>query len=179
MRADSLGFPITLDVAGAAVLIVGDPDDADAARKRSLLEAAGAVVRQVSPADFRDDDCAGARLVLLTRRDPTQAAAVAAAARAHGALVWCSDQPAACDFAMPAIARLGSLTLAIATGGGSPALASRLRARFEEALGDTFARFVTALSERRRGRNLAARRADLDGFELSIAARYPDWFTKT
>jgi siroheme synthase (precorrin-2 oxidase/ferrochelatase) len=179
MRADSLGFPITLDVDGAAVLVVGDSDDADAERKRRLLEEAGAQVRQVAPAHFRDEDCDGARLVLLTRRDRAIATRVAAAARARGALVWCSDEPAACDLAMPAIARLGPLTIAIATSGGSPGLASRLRVRFEEALGETFARFVTALGERRPTQDVAARRADLDGFSLDVRVGYPDWFTKT
>jgi siroheme synthase (precorrin-2 oxidase/ferrochelatase) len=178
MRAESLGFPITFDVDGVAVLLVGDADDADAARKRLLLEEAGARVRAVAPDDFRADDCDGVRLVLLTRRDPAAAATVAAAARARGALVWCSDDPAGSDFAMPAIARLGPLRLAISTGGGSPSLASRLRALLEAQLGDTFARFVTALAARRRQGDVAARRADLDGFDLELRARYPDWFTR-
>jgi siroheme synthase (precorrin-2 oxidase/ferrochelatase) len=174
MRADAFGFPITLDVEGADVLLVGADDDA--ARKRDLLLAAGARVRVVTPAAFVDADCAGARLVLLTAREPALAANVARAARAQGALVWCSDDPARSDLAMPAIAQLGPFRLAIATAGRSPSLASRLRARLEEQLGETFARFVTALGERRPGGDVAARRADLDGFDLEVRARYPDWF---
>jgi siroheme synthase (precorrin-2 oxidase/ferrochelatase) len=78
---------------------------------------------------------------------------------------------------MPAIARLGPVTIAVATSGASPSLASRLRARIEEQLGETFARFAAALGARRKGGDIASRRADLDGFELEIRARYPDWFT--
>jgi siroheme synthase (precorrin-2 oxidase/ferrochelatase) len=177
MRADSLGFPLLFDVDGHAVLLVADAGDADAARKSALLTAAGAQVRTVTPDAFADADCDGARLVLCIRRDPALAARVAAAARARGVLVWCSDDPARSDVTMPAIARVGPLTIAIATGGASPSLASRLRARIEEQLGDTFARFVTALGARRRAGDIQSRRADLDGFDLELRPRYPDWFT--
>ncbi|MCU1280472.1 MAG: hypothetical protein JWM53_4018, partial [bacterium] len=67
MRGDAPGFSITLDVEGQAVLVVGD--DADAARKRALLEEAGARVLQLPPAAFADDAVDGARLVLLSARD--------------------------------------------------------------------------------------------------------------
>jgi precorrin-2 dehydrogenase/sirohydrochlorin ferrochelatase len=176
MRADSLGFPLTFDVAGRPVLIIGDAGDVDGAKKRALLEAAGAQVRALAPDDFTDADCDGACLVLVVKRDPAVAARVAAAARARGVLVWCSDDPGRSDVAMPAIARLGPLTIAIATAGASPSLASRLRALLEERLGAPFARFVTALGERRRAGDLASRRADLDGLELELRVRYPDWF---
>ncbi|MDB4967552.1 MAG: putative Precorrin-2 dehydrogenase [Myxococcales bacterium] len=186
MRADDRGFPISFDVAGARVLLVGTDDDA--ARKRALLEEAGAAVSQVAPADFSDAAAASARLVLYTGHDAALAARIFAAARAQSALCWCADAPEQSDFAMPAVARLGQARFAIATGGGAPALASRLRAAVEEQLGDEFARFVAALAElraqvqqeepdfeRRRARLTAA----LDGFALEIRARYPDWFTST
>jgi siroheme synthase-like protein len=183
MRAESLGLPITLDLEGARVLLVGD--DEDATRKLALLRDAGADVVQVAPASFADDDADGARVVMLTAHDFALAVRVAAAARARGALVWCSDAPEHSDFAMPAVARLGQARFAIATGGGSPALAARIRVAVEEQLGDAFGRFVAALAdlrarvqreepdfERRRARLTEA----LDGFALELRARYPDWF---
>ncbi|HEX4461941.1 MAG TPA: NAD(P)-dependent oxidoreductase [Polyangia bacterium] len=177
MRAESLGFPLTFDVDGAVVLLVGAADDADTARKKALLEDSGARVRQVAPETFVDGDVDGARLVLVTTREPALAARVATAARARQVIVWCSDDPAQSDVAMPAIAQLGPLRIAISTGGGSPSLAGRLRGLFEAQLGARFGRFVAALAERRkRHDDAAARKADLDDLELTLTTRYPAWF---
>src|SRR5882724_9556731 len=106
MRGDAPGFPINFDVDGQVVLVVGDDDDA--ARKRELCEEAGARVTQLAPGAFSDGAVDGARLVLLTTREPALAERVSAAARARGVLVWCSDDPGRSDLAMPAIARLGT-----------------------------------------------------------------------
>jgi precorrin-2 dehydrogenase / sirohydrochlorin ferrochelatase len=183
MRADALGLPITIDVEGARVVIIGDDDD-ERARKLSLLKDAGADVMLVAADDFDDDLVDGAKLVMLTNRDAALAAHVSSAARSAGALVWCSDEPEHCDFAMPAIARLGQAQIATATGGSAPALASRLRAEFEAQLGDRFAAFVAELAklreavqrdepdqEIRRTRLNAA----LDGFQLVLRVQYPEW----
>ncbi|HEY2745675.1 MAG TPA: NAD(P)-dependent oxidoreductase [Polyangia bacterium] len=175
MRGDAIGFAITLDVEGQAVLVVGD--DADAARKRALLEDAGARVTQLLPDDFADAAVDGARLVLLSARDAALAARVSAAAQARGVPVWCSDDPARSDFAMPAIAALGPVRIAVSTSGGSPTLAGKLRAIFEKQLGERFGDFARALARRRAAHTIDERRADVDGFELDIAARYPDWFS--
>ena len=129
--ARRLGFPITLDVEGQAVLVVGD--DADAARKRALLEDAGARVTQLAADDFVDAAVDGARLVMCSAREPALAARVSAAARARGVPVWCSDDPERSDFAMPAVAQLGPVRLAVSTSGGSPTLAGKLRADLREA----------------------------------------------
>ena len=174
MRGDAVGFAITLDVEGQAVLVVGD--DADAARKRALLEDAGARVTQRAPGDFADGDVDNARLVMLSTHEPTLATRVTAATRAHGVPVWCSDDPARSDFAMPAVAQLGPVRLAISTAGGSPTLAGKLRAIFEKQLGERFGDFGRALARRRAGHSIDERRADLDGFDVELRVHYPDWF---
>ena len=174
MRGDAVGFAITLDVEEQDVLVVGD--DADAARKRALLEDAGARVTQRAPGEFADEDVVGARLVLLSARDPALAARVSAAARACGVPAWCSDDPARSDFAMPAVAQLGPLRITISTAGGSPTLAGKLRAIFEKQLGERFADFARALAKRRGGRTIDQRRADVEGLDVDIRVRYPDWF---
>jgi uroporphyrin-III C-methyltransferase/precorrin-2 dehydrogenase/sirohydrochlorin ferrochelatase len=174
MRGDASGFPITFDVDGAEILLVGV--DEDAARKRELLQEGGAHVRQIMAHEFSDAALDGKRLVFVTRRDPALAERVFLAARARGVPAWCSDDPAHSDFAMPAVARLGPLRIAISTAGGSPALAAKLRALFEHHLGQRLANFTRALTGRRKESDIAGRRADLDGFDLEIHARYPDWF---
>jgi len=174
MRGDAVGFAITLDVEEQVVLVVGD--DADAARKRALLEDAGARVTQRTPGEFVDGDVDGARLVLLSAREPALAARVSAAARARGVPVWCSDDPARSDFAMPAVAQLGPVRLTISTAGGSPTLAGKLRAIFEKQLGERFGDFGRALARRRAAHSVDERRADLDGFDVELRVHYPEWF---
>jgi siroheme synthase-like protein len=183
MKAGATGLPITLDLDGRKVVLVGAPDDPETARKRALLADAGAQVTE--SARFVPAALDGARLVMLADRDPAQAAIVFAAAQARGVLCWCADQPACSDLAMPAIARVGAARFAISTSGRSPTLASALRAAIEQALGDGFARFVDALGELRErvqkdepdpARRRAALAQAIDGFRLELAARYPDWF---
>jgi siroheme synthase-like protein len=177
------GLPITLDLEGAQVVLVGGGDEAE--RKGELCVEAGAELRRIDDgAAFRDADLDGARLALVTARDPALAARVHAAARARGILCWACDDPARSDLAMPAVARLGAARVAISTSGFSPVLAARLRAAIETALGERFTRFVEvlgALRERAKSEPDATRRratlqAAVDGFSLEIAARYPEWF---
>jgi uroporphyrin-III C-methyltransferase/precorrin-2 dehydrogenase/sirohydrochlorin ferrochelatase len=182
VRADALGLPITFDVEGAAVLVIGEGEEAD--RKVSLLGEAGAGVEQVAAFDPALLD--GKRMALLCMIDPGLAATVHRVARARGVLFWACDVPEHSDFALPAIARLGPARIAVSTSGSSPALAGRLRETIESALGERFARFVEALGaarERVRAEEPASfeRRRDqlralLDGFELELRVRYPDWF---
>jgi siroheme synthase-like protein len=203
MDTYSRGLLVALDVAQATVVVVGGDEEAERkiellldgeARVRVLAEAptariagwAAAGLLEHAARPFSPGELDGARLVLVTPRDPALAAAVAEAARARGVLCWACDDPAASDLAMPAVARLGAARVAISTSGRSPFLAGRMRAALEAALGDTFARFVEALGERRalaraeepdRARRRAALEALLDGFELELRVRYPRWFT--
>lgn len=174
MRGEAMGFAVTLDVEGQHVVVVGD--DADAARKRALLEDAGARVTQVDADGFVDAIVDGARLVLCSVREPEVAARVSGAARARAVPVWCSDDPEQSDFAMPAIAMFGPIRITVSTSGGSPTLAGKLRAIFEKQLGERFADFGRALGRRRLTRTMEERRADLDGFDLELTARYPAWY---
>ena len=183
MKPTARGLPLTLDVEGMRVILIGPPADEEVARKRALLEEAGALVEEQAELDAAR--VPGARLVMLCVRDRALADRVQAEALSSGVLCWCMDEPARSDFAMPAIARLGPAQISVATSGHSPALGSRIRAALEDGLGVLFARFVEQLGElrarvqaeepdvqRRRSRLHQA----LDGFQLEIRARYPDWF---
>jgi precorrin-2 dehydrogenase/sirohydrochlorin ferrochelatase len=79
------------------------------------------------PREYRAGDVARTWLVLVTTDDRAVNAEVAAEARRRGVWVNCADDPAHCDFALPAVLRRGLLTVAVSTGGTSPAMARLLR----------------------------------------------------
>ena len=132
-------YPVFLDLTGLPVLVVGGGPVA--LRKATGLFEAGAAVTVVAPdvvdgvaeiatverRAYATDDLTGMRLVFTATDDPAVNAQVAADARAAGVFVNSADDPDNCTFILPAIARRGSLTVAVSTGGVSPALASRLR----------------------------------------------------
>jgi precorrin-2 dehydrogenase/sirohydrochlorin ferrochelatase len=83
---------------------------------------------------YETRDLEGARLVVTATGIESVDAAVAADARARGIWVNAADQPADCDFILPAIARQGSVSVAVSTDGKSPALAASLRDRIASLL---------------------------------------------
>ena len=111
-------------------------------------------VVEVRERPFEPADLDGARLVVTATGRADVDAAVAAAATAAGIWVNAADQPDDCSFILPAIARNGPLTVAVSTGGASPALARRLRDRAGALLTDD----VVALAA-----DLQARRAEVRG----------------
>jgi precorrin-2 dehydrogenase/sirohydrochlorin ferrochelatase len=159
-------YPMMVHLAGRRCLVVGGGRVAE--RKVRLLLDCGATVRVVSPVvsatldalaesgeirlsrrRVRPADIAGAFLVFATTDDPAVNARVAALARKAGGLVNVADDPAACTFQVPASFRRGDLTVAVSTGGGSPALAKRLRQRLEATVGPEYEAFLAALRELR------------------------------
>ena len=71
MRIEARGLPLSLDLEGQKVLLVGKCD-AETARKREFCIEAGAMVQAEHA--FSAADLDGARLVLLAERDPKLAA---------------------------------------------------------------------------------------------------------
>jgi precorrin-2 dehydrogenase/sirohydrochlorin ferrochelatase len=70
---------------------------------------------------------AGSQLVVTATDDPAVNAQVAADAKAARIWVNSADDPDNCTFILPAVARAGRTTVAVSTGGASPALAQHLR----------------------------------------------------
>ncbi len=77
------------------------------------------------------------------------AAACAAMARSVGVLVNVEDRRELCDFHSVAELRRGDLLLTVSTGGRSPGLAARIRARLAELFGPEWATRTEALGARR------------------------------
>jgi len=142
-------YPVTLQLDGRLCVVVGGGPVA--LRKAQGLRAAGARVRLVAaelavPAEelggmevsirpYREGDLAGAFLAFAATGDRTVNAAVVREARRGGILVGVADAPEEGDFALPALLRRGDLTVAVATGGKSPALAALVRDHLAAQLG--------------------------------------------
>lgn len=135
-------YPVFLDVEGKDVLVVGA--GAMAQEKVEGLSAAGAAVTVVAADLFADADVEGRALVVAAADESTGARVAAAARRAN---VFCNvaDVPQHCSFILPAIHREGPITVAVSTGGASPALAQWIRGKVGELVGPEHARLAERL----------------------------------
>lgn len=150
------GYPMELDLRGKLALVVG-LGRVGRRKARGLVEA-GAIVVGVDPAGgevegvgvraeaYRTEHLEGVRLaVAAASREVNRQ--VVADARRLGIWVNSATEPDSGDFRVPAVWREGPLTLTVATGGASPALAARLRDRAARAIGPGAAALAGALAE--------------------------------
>lgn len=165
-------YLIALQLDGARCVVVGG--GTVAARRIATLLESGARVEVISPEadptvralavagritwqarEYEAGDLAGARLALAATDDPAMNQQVAEDARAAGIWVNVADGSAHGDFSIPATLRRGALALAVATGGGAPGYARRLRAQLERVIGPEYG-VALALYARARPAILAA-----------------------
>lgn len=175
MGIDADLYPVSLIVADRPCLVVGA--GRVAARKIASLLSCGADVTVVAPEahvalgllaqdgvftrlqgpylkvhlrPYREGEAADFRLVVTATGDPVVDAAVFRDAEDAGVWVNSADDPDRCTFVLPAVTRDGSVTVAVSTGGASPALASWLRGRIAEALGPGLGQLAEILDDARR-----------------------------
>lgn len=158
-------LPLALDMSRLSVAVVGRGEVVS--KRLALVDQSGAVdvavyapgagpeLRAAAGDRWRDGlpDAAaliGARLVIVAGLVRAEAEAVASAARAAGALVNVEDVVELCDVHLPALVRRGDLTIAVSTGGKSPALARRLRRHLERAFGPEWGQRLEELAAVRR-----------------------------
>lgn len=194
------GFPLTLDVRGYPVLVLGG--DEEAAEKTERLLESGAKVTVVAPAlhdklkqlaasakivhrgrHFRETDLESAVLVLNTvRGDKEFSRSLFAKAREKKFLLWSVDYPEASTVSMPAVVASGHVRVAVSTSGQAPALSGFMKEDLERILDRDFAAFVDWLGllreqakanepEAEKRRTLL--REALDGFRLLGKVQYP------
>ena len=151
--AKSRLYPAFLILEGKLCAVVGG--GRIATRKVHSLLAAGARVVVISPAlhidlqtllvkgliehiphNYAAEHLTGASLVFAATNNPEVNRQVAHDAHNLRLLVNVADDPDGSDFHVPATISHQDLTLAIATGGGSPAFARYVRELVEQALGD-------------------------------------------
>jgi siroheme synthase-like protein len=132
-------LPVILNLTGKRCLILGDNEEAR--RKADQLAAQGAEVElQRSP--FRPGDLEGFYLAVAAGPDRSLNPMIASEARRRGVILNCLDDPEHCDFFFPSIHQQGDLIIAVSTQGTCPALAVRIRQRFEREFGPEYARFL-------------------------------------
>lgn len=139
-----------------------------AARKVEGLLAAEAQVKLISPtltpdlqllADinkitflprpYQEGDLFGAFLVIAATDDAAVNQSVWREAQQRGCLINVVDDPQHSNFIMPAVVHRGEMSIAISTGGSSPALARRLRERIENLIEPEYGPLTEVLAELR------------------------------
>jgi precorrin-2 dehydrogenase/sirohydrochlorin ferrochelatase len=159
-------YPLFLEISGRRCVVVGGGNVAK--RKVERLLACGARVEVVGKvlipeiealrrageivhrdADYDSDLIHGAFLVIGATDSDGVNERIARDARALGIPVNIVDDPARCDFILPAVVERGDLVIAVSTGGRSPALAGKLRRELEAAYGPEYAVLLEILGELR------------------------------
>ncbi len=157
-------YPVFLEVRDRHCVVCGG--GSVALRKVEALLRAGASVAVIAPevcpelqtmaADrtitvmeraYRDGDVDGAFVVVAATDDRDANRRIAEAARQSHCLVNAVDDAACSDFIVPSTVHRGELTIAVSTGGRSPALARKLRTRLETQYGEDFAELVTLIGD--------------------------------
>ena len=178
-------YPISLELHQRRCVVIGG--GAVAERRVEGLLAVGADVTVVSPdvtpalaraaatgrlrhvaRPYRTGDLAGASLTPTAVDHPAVTAAVADEARARGIWLNAADDSAHCDFMLPAVVRRGVLTVAVASGGASPALTRALREHLDGTLGPEWAMLGELASAARRDLRAAGRSANPEAWRRAL-----------
>lgn len=165
-RANSGFYPAFLDLRGRNVVVIGGGEVA--LRKIESLLATGAVVKVIAPEmhpeieelfvqgavagerrPYARGDLAGAMLAIAATSDADVNRLVSEEAMGLNLFLNVVDSPSASTFIVPSVIRRDDLTLAISTGGLSPALAKRIREKLEETLVPEYGAFLRLLGSLR------------------------------
>ncbi len=159
-------YPLFLEIQGRLCLVIGGGPVAF--RKAAALLRCGAKVTVVSPSlsaglkrmsrkkkirwiprRFSRSDLSGMELAVSATDDPQINRLAAREAGRRRVWINVVDQPRLCSFILPSVVRRGKLTLAVSTGGASPALAQWIRRDLEARYGEGFSRLLAAAGRKR------------------------------
>ena len=166
--------PIFVEMKNRRCLVVGGGTVGE--RKIAALLEAGATVTVISPEmteniarwfqnklieviarRYQPGDLSGYELAFAATGDARVNTEVFTEGRRRGVWVNSADDPKHCDFILPSVLRRGDLTIAVSTGGGSPALARTVREELETHLGAEYEQLAKLAAEAR----IEARRRSL------------------
>ena len=157
-------YPIFVELQGRPCLVIGGGREAQ--RKVEGLLAADARVTVIAPTltgdlqrlladghieyvlrEYREGDLEAYDVCMVATDDGAVNAQVAAEGKRQRVWVNAADDPANCDFILPAVIRRGAVTVAASTSGTSPALARRLREELEAYLTEEMPALAELLAE--------------------------------
>lgn len=143
---------------GADVAVIG-PEVGDSVRR---LADGGMITWHER--EYRSGDLEGVFIAIAATDDEMVNRVIADEARERGVLLNVVDARDLCTFIAPAVARRGDVTIAVSTGGASPALARRFREELSRSRLIEYADLAPLLSEVR---------ADLK--RMGISVRRDQW----
>ncbi len=160
-------YPVHLAIEGQLCMVIGG--GSVATRKVESLLPCGAVIRVISPVagdrivelaeagllewqqrNYHQGDLQGAKLVFAATDSQDVQDRIVREANGSGILVNVVTRPEACTFQVPASLRHGDLLITVATGGGSPALAARIRQELEQIYGPEYGQLVALMAQLRK-----------------------------
>jgi siroheme synthase-like protein len=183
MPVEALQYPVNLVLEGRRCLVVGGGPIA--IRKVRGLLACGAEVHVIAPAveaelaalpvtidrrPYQEGDVAGFWLAVAATNDHDVNAAVYRDGERLHVWVNSADDPMSCSYTLPSVVRRGPITVAVSTGGHSPALATWLKARIEADLGPEYEVLVELLSAEREALKAAGRSTEGLAWQKALAS---------
>jgi siroheme synthase-like protein len=157
-------YPLFLNIGGRRCVVVGGGQVA--LRKVKTLLEHKARVEVISPdlcpelgqlaekreievqyRKYQSGDLEGALIAIAATSESGTNLKVAEEARRSRVLVNVVDDVENSDFILPSCLRRGDITIAVSTGGRSPALARRIRAKLEKDLGKEYASLALLIAE--------------------------------
>jgi precorrin-2 dehydrogenase/sirohydrochlorin ferrochelatase len=178
-------YPVFLDVKERRCVVCGGGNVA--LRKVEALLRAGAAVEVIAPdvcpelaemaaekqitiidREYREGDLNDAFVVIAATDDREANRRIARDARDHHSLVNAVDDAGCSDFIVPSAVTRGELTIAVSTGGRSPALARKLRTRLETQYGEEFGELTALAGEVRAELKRRERRPSEDAWQRAL-----------
>lgn len=163
-RSANKYYPAFLDLADKRCIIVGGGKVAE--RKCYSLLKTGAKVTVISPnltrklegfkqdglikhikRRYKNGDMKSAFVAIAATGSEDINNRIAAEAARHNVLLNIVDNPSLCSFIVPSTVRKTGLTIAISTGGVSPAMAKTIRKELEEFYGPDFSKYLRFLKD--------------------------------
>ena len=157
-------YPIFLDLKNKKCVVIGGGSVAE--RKAVTLLSCDADVWVISPEvtskliglakkkklryikkRYEDKDIKDAFLVVAATNNREANKAVFAAANKYKCLLNIVDKPDDSNFIVPSLISRGDLTIAVSTGGKSPAFAKRIRKELEQKYGKEYSAFLKAMGK--------------------------------
>lgn len=159
-------YPVFLDLSGKRCVIIGGGRVAE--RKCSTLIKTGAKVVVISPEitrrltkykekglirhiqrGYRSGDIRSAFMVIAATDSAGMNKTIAKDAVDGHKLLNVVDTPFLCNFITPSFFKRGLLTIAISTGGASPAIAKEIRKDIERIYGPEYSRYLKDMRDAR------------------------------